>query len=130
MELLDFLPIFIKSTNNGNDFSGYFHNFGQKGESPNVGLEPTTLRLRVSCSTDWASRAHSFLEVGSFPCLLLHKINQLSRQNYHLQWHAVVAEWLRRLTRNQIPSGSVGSNPTDCEKNFYKFYKIVLFLSE
>ena len=26
--------------------------------SPNVGLEPTTLRLRVSCSTDWASRAH------------------------------------------------------------------------
>jgi hypothetical protein len=28
---------------------------------------------------------------------------------------AVVAEWLRRLTRNQFPSGSVGSNPTDCE---------------
>ena len=25
--------------------------------TPNVGLEPTTLRLRVSCSTDWASRA-------------------------------------------------------------------------
>ena len=29
---------------------------------------------------------------------------------------AVVAEWLRRLTRNQIPSGSVGSNPTDCDR--------------
>uniref|UniRef100_A0A8D8TFV9 Uncharacterized protein n=1 Tax=Cacopsylla melanoneura TaxID=428564 RepID=A0A8D8TFV9_9HEMI len=29
-------------------------------------------------------------------------------------YQAVVAEWLRRLTRNQIPSGSVGSNPTDC----------------
>ena len=29
----------------------------QKKLSPNVGLEPTTLRLRVSCSTDWASRA-------------------------------------------------------------------------
>ena len=27
--------------------------------SPNVGLEPTTLRLRVWCSTDWASRAMS-----------------------------------------------------------------------
>ena len=25
--------------------------------APNVGFEPTTLRLRVSCSTDWASRA-------------------------------------------------------------------------
>ncbi len=29
----------------------------EKKCSPNVGLEPTTLRLRVSCSTDWASRA-------------------------------------------------------------------------
>ena len=29
---------------------------------------------------------------------------------------AVVAEWLTRLTRNQIPSGSVGSNPTNCGK--------------
>ena len=29
---------------------------------------------------------------------------------------AVVVEWfLRRLTRNQIPSGSVDSSPTDCE---------------
>ena len=30
---------------------------GKKKVSPNVGLEPTTPRLRVSCSTDWASRA-------------------------------------------------------------------------
>ena len=28
-----------------------------ENSAPNVGLEPTTLRLRVSCSTDWASRA-------------------------------------------------------------------------
>ena len=34
-----------------------FWNKSQKSEAPNVGLEPTTLRLRVSCSTDWASRA-------------------------------------------------------------------------
>ena len=27
-----------------------------KKNTPNVGLEPTTPRLRVSCSTDWASR--------------------------------------------------------------------------
>ena len=32
---------------------------------------------------------------------------------------AVVAEWLRRLTRNQFPSGSVGSNPTDCDNSFF-----------
>ena len=28
-----------------------------KRNAPNVGLEPTTLGLRVPCSTDWASRA-------------------------------------------------------------------------
>ena len=39
---------------------------------------------------------------------------------------AVVAEWLRRLTRNQFPSGSVGSNPTDCET----FSAFQLFLTE
>ena len=27
-------------------------NLNEKNVSPNVGLEPTTLRLRVSCSTD------------------------------------------------------------------------------
>ncbi len=31
---------------------------------------------------------------------------------------AVVAERLRRLTRNQIPSGSAGSNPADCVNIF------------
>ena len=39
---------------NKNQFSS-IHFF--KKLAPNVGLEPTTLRLRVSCSTDWASRA-------------------------------------------------------------------------
>ena len=37
-----------------------------------------------------------------------------------------MAEWLRRLTRNQIPSGSVGSNPTDCEKLFHFWSKHAL----
>ena len=43
---------------------------------------------------------------------------------------AVVAEWLRRLTRNQIPSGSVGSNPTDCVKVFWhpRCFLFTLFL--
>ena len=30
-----------------------------------------------------------------------------------------MAEWLRRLTRNQFPSGSVGSNPTNCVKDYF-----------
>ena len=32
---------------------------------------------------------------------------------------ADVAEWLRRLTRNQIPFGSAGSNPAICGKNYF-----------
>lgn len=41
-------------------FASYmqFENSFPKRTAPNVGLEPTTLRLRVSCSTDWASRAY------------------------------------------------------------------------
>jgi hypothetical protein len=35
-----------------------------------------------------------------------------------LSHRAVVAEWLRRLTRNQFPSGSAGSNPADCDTIF------------
>ena len=33
-------------------------------------------------------------------------------------YEALVAEWLRRLTRNQIPSRSVGSNPPHCVNHF------------
>ena len=39
---------------------------------------------------------------------------------------AVVAEWLRRLTRNQIPSGSAGSSPADCEEIFLKIYIYII----
>lgn len=31
---------------------GFRAEWGKKSSTPNVGLEPTTLRLRVSCSTD------------------------------------------------------------------------------
>jgi hypothetical protein len=37
---------------------------------------------------------------------------------------AVVAERLRRLTRNQIPSGSVGSNPTDRENFLFSLKQL------
>ena len=35
--------------------------------------------------------------------------------NPHSIHQAVVAEWLRRLTRNQLGSARAGSNPADCE---------------
>ena len=37
-----------------------------------------------------------------------------------------MAEWLRRLTRNQIPSGSVGSSPTDREMGII-LLKVIIF---
>ena len=43
-------------------------------------------------------------------------------------WPAVVAEWLRRLTRNQFPSGSAGSNPADCENYFFLFPTFVTLI--
>ena len=49
-------------------------------------------------------------------------MSQISINFKFIIWYeAVVAEWLRRLTRNQIPSGSVGSSPTDREMMLFTF---------
>ncbi len=79
-----------------------------KRRSPNVGLEPTTLRLRVSCSTDWASRAIC----GEFPlmthfmercCLIipLPKFQDFKQKvpflilimQFLFQWRCPIATW-------------------------------------
>ena len=44
----------------------------------------------------------------------------------HSVTHAVVAEWLRRLTRNQFRSAGVGSNPTDRESFATKIYFVTV----
>ena len=41
---------------------------------------------------------------------------------------ADVAEWLRRLTRNQFPSGSVGSNPTISAAFAFLFTKLHFYI--
>ena len=56
----------------------YWENF-TKDWSPNVGLEPTTLRLRVSCSTNWASR-DDMLTV----CLFLKMFSKLNTWYFKL----------------------------------------------
>ena len=93
---------------------------------PWPGFEPGLLRPQRKVLTTIRSRlnwGHVELETS------LHFNTCISRLKYanftpHLwQYHeAVVAEWLRRLTRNQIPSGSVGSNPTDCARFFGIFF--------
>ena len=49
---------------------------------------------------------------------VLLEIEKVFLRNKQVQKEAVVAKWLRRLTRNQIPSGSVGSSPTDRVKEY------------
>ena len=47
--------------------------------------------------------------------------------------HAVVAEWLRRLTRNQFRSAGVGSNPTDRESfsaNLVRYFDLLCLFVE
>ena len=39
---------------------------------------------------------------------------------------AVVAEWLRRLTRNQLGSARAGSNPADCALFDYALLLLLL----
>lgn len=46
-----------------------------------------------------------------------------------MQWSATVAEWLRRLTRNQIPYGSAGSNPAGCDIWFFVTVNIAILSS-
>ena len=47
------------------------------GHKPCVGLEPTTLRLRVWCSTDWANKAES--PTGIEPAIFRLEGGRLSR---------------------------------------------------
>ena len=65
-------------------------------------------------------------------CIILSvtlNVHLLNLQHY-LQ-EAVVAEWLRRLTRNQMGYARAGSNPANCENIFIliKPKKIKLFIN-
>ena len=74
-----------------------------------MGLEPTTLRLRVSCSTDWANRAYSaksmFQNCPHFLCSPNHKnlwqslaaasfsfAEQISK-SVKYNWDVIIVSW-------------------------------------
>ena len=65
-----------------------------KISSPNVGLEPTTPRLRVSCSTDWASRACKWMIFDFWNS----KTNNCSSDSYRREY------WKKK--RNHLGSSS------------------------
>ena len=56
-------------------------------------------------------------------------VYQVSSYNEKLpSIHVVVAEWLRRWTRNPLGSPRAGSNPADYELVFLLFFSIIKFL--
>ena len=72
-----------------------------KKESPNVGLEPTTLRLRASCSTDWASSAvylmlpvwhlvHNKCSVRSWKRWSCKKICRIILEQVNKYWYSLI----------------------------------------
>ena len=74
-----------------------------KTSSPNVGLEPTTLRLRVSCSTDWASRACLMAYIGQVSWLywLVAQFNSNMIEDY-VTVDALNPVWQDTVPANQI----------------------------
>ena len=74
-----------------------------------MGIEPTIFRFEVGRLIHWATRPmrYNTYEQQSTP-KQYHKLQQY----YFIRCSAAMAEWLRRLTRNQMGSSRVGSNPT------------------
>ena len=106
-----------------------------------MGLEPTTLRLRVSCSTDWASRAYCLLllfvvryfqySVGSMDQWYIDcpfasyaytdkfSVDQPEKVLFQsiLENLKTRVRWLncQKSSHNHIPFGRAGSNPAVCD---------------
>jgi hypothetical protein len=58
-----------------NDLKSDRHHSKSKIRQPDVGLEPTTLRLRVSRATDCASRACCYLMNGNIDLMIIYLAN-------------------------------------------------------
>ena len=83
------------------------------------GIEPGTSRMRSERST---TELHPLqLVVSRMSEFFITRKVQAWPSGLRREMSAVVAEWLRRLTRNQFPSGSAGSNPADCENFLFSF---------
>lgn len=70
-----------------------------KTASPNVGIEPTNQRLRVSCSIDWASQATPVNHYQHFPSALRSTWIQVMREREGLCRHPCAHQffWVCRL---------------------------------
>ena len=105
----------------------------------NLSQNSDTLAFRCTCFGSTYTKIGTIQRRLAWP---LRKDDTQNREAFHIFWQpqapglqessvgnlkrspapqilAIVAEWLRRLTRNQIPYGSAGSNPADCESFFY-----------
>ena len=70
---------------------------------------PAQVRILLTASTFCLFRKH-LLMIRDTCTIGIYLTNFLL-----ICYHAVIAEWLRRLTRNQMGCSRAGSNPADCE---------------
>ena len=71
--------------------------------------------------TPWDHSAHQLILGWFFKVLVSETIYFTVLSHLHISV-AVVAEWLRRLTRNQLRSPCTGSNPVNCASFFHSFH--------
>ena len=81
--------------------------------SPDMGLEPMTLRLKVWCSTDWANRA---------PCWSSSKSWLVKRIfDWYLDWIVYIKKSLKKLFLDLNKSKQIGAVKARCDINLVTF---------
>merc|ERR1712148_57455 len=81
--------------------------------------------MGATTATDF-TRDFNWLPHATRPCWSLYQISQSlflkTKLKSLVKSVAVVAKWLRRLTRNQLRSPCTGSNPVNCALFFIPFF--------
>ena len=100
--------------------------FGEK-EKKNQG--PTEIRTRITGfrvlgANHYTMGPTCYIRQLDPACLFAKSLSLFlkTKLKTHVKSVAVVAEWLRRLTRNQLRSPCTGSNPVNCATFFLPFF--------
>ena len=78
-------------------------------------------RLDRSYARDDLIRVHAHCSANTdeFKTAVVYNLDEAGKSNNADSPGAVVAEWLRRQTWNLLGSARAGSNPADCDAEFY-----------
>ena len=87
--------------------------------APQVGLEPTTLRLTAACSTDWAIEEYSVSYLLTY--LIVIAVNSQGMPHRLVTWSLFCVSLKSSLLLRQLvfPSSATGSGQTRCSQHRY-----------